>query len=115
MDRCAVGGLRDPLVAGLEPSADCPSAATQYVEVRKLINNKIIMIAHYFLFGDDTSRHTLSRQCEREEMFACFNLHGQSIAVLVQQHNAIRAVRILGCTNSNIAWLIAFGSDTRRA
>ena len=39
MDRCAVGGVRDPLVAGLEPSADCPSAATQYVEVRKQINN----------------------------------------------------------------------------
>ena len=43
MDRCAVGGVRDPLVAGLEPSVDCPSTATQYVEVRKLINNKIIM------------------------------------------------------------------------
>ena len=43
MDRCAVGGVRDPLVAGLEPSVDCPSAATQYVEVRKLINNKIII------------------------------------------------------------------------
>ena len=51
MDRCAVGGVRDPLVAGLEPSADCPSAATQYVEVRKLIN-KIIMKKSYSHYGN---------------------------------------------------------------
>ena len=48
-------------------------------------------------------------------MFAGLNLHRQSGAVLVHQHDAVSAVCVLCGTNNNVARLIALYADTGRA